>query len=102
MQEAIIQAGGAQHQIKKGQKFKLNKIDGEVGTEVSFDVLALVGDQAKFGTPLVAGAKVVAKILDQGKDKKVTKSIYKRRKGYHKKQGHRQLITQLEVTDIKI
>lgn len=101
MQEAIIQAGGAQLQLKKGQKFKLNKIDGEVGSEVSFDVLALVGDQVKIGTPIVAGAKVVAKVLEQGKDKKMTMSIYKRRKGFHKTRGHRQMITKLEVVDIK-
>ncbi len=99
--EAVIKVDGKQYQVSKGQKLKVSLANVEQGKELSFDALALLDDKSTFGTPIVKGAKVVAKVLDQSKGKKVIVTKYKRRKGYLKTQGHRQLLTELEITDIK-
>ena len=100
--EAIILAGGKQYQVKKGQKISVNKLVAVDGQAVEFDVLAVVeGDKLRVGTPLVSGTKVVGKVLRQYKDEKVIVGTFKRRKGFHKKKGHRQLLTELEIQDIK-
>lgn len=99
--QAIIQTGNKQYTVTKGQNIMVEDFSGEVGTEVQFDCLAILGDEPKIGQPLVEGAKVVAKVLDHTKGKKVIVSTYKRRKGYHKKQGHRQRYTHLQIADIQ-
>ena len=99
--EAIIKTGGQQYQVSKGQKITVNKLDIESGKNIEFDVLALIEDTPVFGEPVVKGAKVIGKILDHKKDNKVIVTKYKRRKGYHKTQGHRQLLTDVEITDIQ-
>ena len=98
--EAIIAVSGSQRQVSKGIKVSINRVDAEVGSDLNFDVLAVLGEQAEFGAPTVKGAKVTAKVLRHFRDDKITVFKYKRRKGYHKKQGHRQDLTEVEITDI--
>ena len=101
--KAIIQTGGKQYEVSKGAQLVLERLPGEVGAQVTFDsVLMIQGDTVKIGTPSIVGARVVGKILAQDKAKKVLIYKYKRRKGYHKKQGHRQLQTRIEVQDILV
>ena len=99
--QAVIQSGAKQYNVAKGDRLLLDKMPGEPGSKVTFDqVLLIHGDSTKIGTPLVAGAKVEGKILAQKKAKKIIVFKYKRRKGYHKKQGHRQQLTEVEITGI--
>ncbi|MBF0104416.1 MAG: 50S ribosomal protein L21 [Deltaproteobacteria bacterium] len=99
--EAIIQTGGKQYKVKQGQKIKVEELSAEVGSELSFDCLALLGDDPKIGQPLVSGAKVVAKVVGHDRAKKIVITKFKRRKGYMRTQGHRQNFTCLEVTDVQ-
>lgn len=100
--QAIIQTGGKQYLVEKGAKIKIEKLEGEAGSAITFDqVLMVTGDTTKIGTPLVSGAKVVGKIIATAKEKKVIVFKYKRRKGYHKTQGHRQTLTQVEIQEIQ-
>ncbi|MGD9592280.1 MAG: 50S ribosomal protein L21 [Candidatus Berkiella sp.] len=99
---AIIRAGGKQHRVKVGQRFKFEKIAGEPGESVELgDVLLLAdGDKVQVGAPLIGNAKVTAKILSHGRGDKVTIIKMRRRKGYRRKQGHRQDFTEVEITKI--
>lgn len=99
--QAVITAEGHQFTVKKGDKVRLNRISQDVGSEVKFDVLMTLGDAPKVGTPLVAGAKVTAKILRHMRDDKVITGKYRKRKGYHKKQGHRQDQTEVEIATVE-
>ena len=100
--QAIIQTGGKQYIVSKGDKILVEKLGGDAGAEVKFDkVLMLKGDEVKIGAPTVAGAVVAGKILAQEKAKKVIAFKYKRRKGYHKTKGHRQELTRVEITEIR-
>lgn len=99
---AIIQTGGKQFKVEKGSRLQIQKLEQEVGADVELgEVLLLNGDGgAKVGTPFVSGAKVLAKIVRQFRAPKVL--IFKKRskKGYRKKQGHRQSLTEIEIKDI--
>jgi len=98
---AVIKTGGKQYRVAKGDKIFVEKLPGNVGDAVSFDQVLLVGgDTLKLGKPLVAGAKVEAKILDQDRGKKVIIFKFRRRKNYHRKTGHRQPFTALEITNV--
>lgn len=98
--QAIIKTGGKQYVVAQGQKLKVEKLDATEGSEVNFDVLVLTGSEVKVGNPVVAGAKVVARILRNAKSRKVLVSTYKRRKGYHKTRGHRQQFTEIQIQSI--
>jgi large subunit ribosomal protein L21 len=99
---AVIKTGGKQYRVSKGDKIFVEKVPGNVGDAVSFDeVLMVGGDAIKIGKPLVAGAKVEAKILEHGRGEKVIIFKFRRRKNYHRKTGHRQPFTTLQITDIK-
>lgn len=100
---AVIKTGGKQYVVTEGDTLKVEKLDAEAGGNVEFtEVLAVgEGESIKVGTPTVAGAKVVAEILGQGKDKKVIIFKKRRRKGYTKKQGHRQSFTSVKISAIK-
>jgi large subunit ribosomal protein L21 len=100
--QAVIQTGGKQYVVKQGQKLKIEKLAGNDGSEVKFDVLAIAGDTLTIGTPKVAGAIVTGKVLRSAKDKKVLVHKHKRRKGYHKNIGHRQTFTEVEITKISL
>jgi len=97
---AIIKTGGKQYRVAEGDTLRVEKLNVE-GDEVTFDQVLLVGgDEVKIGAPLVEGAKVSASILRQGRAKKIIVFKKKRRKGYHKKQGHRQSYTEVKITGI--
>jgi large subunit ribosomal protein L21 len=100
---AVVKTGGKQYRVSKGDKVKIEKIPGDVGAEVSFDQVLMIGgtDDVKVGTPVVSGATVSARIVKQDRSKKVMVFKFKRRKGYKKKQGHRQAYTQVEITGIE-
>lgn len=98
---AVIATGGKQYRVKEGDVLCIEKIDAEVESVVSFDVLLLgEGDEVKVGAPTVAGAKVEAKVLGQVKGEKIVVYKYKSKKTYHRKQGHRQPYTKVEITSI--
>ena len=95
---AVIRTGGKQYKVTSGDVVKIEKIAGEEGKEVVFgEVLALDGT---IGTPLVEGASVKATVLKQAKDVKVIIFKKKRRQNYRRKNGHRQQITLVKITDI--
>ena len=95
---AVIKTGGKQYNVTTGDVVKIEKIAGEEGKEVVFnEVLAL---DANIGTPLVSGASVKAIVLKQAKDAKVIVFKKKRRQNYRRKNGHRQNITIVKITDI--
>ncbi len=99
---AIIRTGGKQYQVETGDTLRVEKLDGEVGDTVELDDVLLVvdGETVKVGQPVVDGAKIVAKIAEQGRHKKVIVFKKKRRKGYSVKKGHRQLFTALTIESI--
>ena len=97
---AIIKTGGKQYRVTEGETLRVEKLNTE-GSSVKFDQVLLVGgDQVKIGVPMVEGASVDAEILRQGRAKKIIVFKKKRRKGYHKKQGHRQAFTEVRITGI--
>uniref|UniRef100_A0A7V4G7U9 Large ribosomal subunit protein bL21 n=1 Tax=Desulfobacca acetoxidans TaxID=60893 RepID=A0A7V4G7U9_9BACT len=99
---AIIQTGGKQYRVAPGDILRVERLPGERGDEIALDQVLLVADEEniRVGQPLVAGARVVGRILQQGKAKKIIVFKKKRRKNYRRKQGHRQLFTALEVKEI--
>ena len=98
---AIIKTGGKQYVVEEGKVISIEKLDVEEGAEVTFDEVLLVsGDDVKIGQPNVAGAKVTGKVLEQGKERKIRIFKYTPKKGYRKRQGHRQPYTKVEITAI--
>ncbi len=99
---AIIQTGGKQYQVAEGDKLRVEKLEGEVGTTLTFSEVLFTGDEAavSVGAPTVAGAVVEATILKQDKAKKVTGIKHKAKKRYKVKFGHRQPFTEVEITKI--
>ena len=100
--QAIIVTGGKQYNVSEGDTLFIEKLPVEAGDAVTFDqVLAIVdGENTKFGAPVVEGAKVEAKVVKNGKGKKIRVFKYKAKKGYHKRQGHRQPYTKVEIGKI--
>jgi large subunit ribosomal protein L21 len=100
---AVIKAGGKQYLVSPGQKLKIEKIEKEVGQEIVFNevLLTVENEKAKIGAPLVSGAKVTAKVISQGKGKKVIILKFKPKTRYHKKMGHRQPYTEVEIKSIE-
>ena len=101
---AIFKTGGKQYSVKTGQILKVEKLEGKKGDSVSFkDVLAIAGSSENMiGAPIVEGAVVEAKILDQVRDKKIIVFKKRRRKNYRLTQGHRQYLTVLKIESISI
>jgi large subunit ribosomal protein L21 len=99
---AVIKTGGKQYKVVAGEKFKVEQIPADIGSEITIDqVLAVgAGDTIKFGAPLVVGATVLAKVIDHGRHDKVKIFKMRRRKHYQKHQGHRQNFTLLEIVSI--
>ena len=100
---AVIQTGGKQYRVAAGDTIHVEKLDGEVGGLVQIDKVLMVGsaDDVTVGRPTVDGASVVGEILAQDRGKKIVIFKHKRRKGYRKKQGHRQYLTTLRIKEIK-
>ncbi|MGH2585218.1 MAG: 50S ribosomal protein L21 [Dehalococcoidia bacterium] len=101
---AVIRTGGKQYTVRPGETLSVEKLDGEVGANVELtDVLMVAdGDSVTLGTPTVAGAKVLAEVVEHGKGKKVVVFKYKPKIRYRKRTGHRQQFTRLSVTEIVI
>lgn len=98
---AIIATGGKQYKVSEGDIVKVEKLDVQAGETYTFDKVLLVsGDDVKVGTPTVAGATVEADVIDTVKGKKIIVYKYKRKTGYHKKNGHRQQYTAVKITKI--
>ena len=100
--QAIIVTGGKQYIVSEGDTLFIEKLEVNAGDSVVFDqVLAIVdGENTKFGTPVVEGAKVDATVVKNGKGKKIRIFKYNPKKGYHKRQGHRQPYTKVEINKI--
>ncbi len=101
---AIIEAGGKQYRVSEGDLIDVERRSGEVGQAVNFQEVLLVGDQETIhvGKPVLAGARVVGTIAEQGKEAKIIVFKFKRRKKYRKKQGHRQLFTRVRIDQIEL
>ena len=101
---AIIKSGGKQYRVKKGEKLKLEKLDTEIGKKIVFDEVLSVGEgvDLKIGTPYLKDAKVEAKVIDEGKSKKIEVIKFKRRKNYRRNFGHRQHYSLVEITNISV
>ena len=93
---AIIETGGKQIKVEQGQEIYIEKLEADVNEVVTFDkVLFVGGENVKVGAPLVEGATVTAKVVQQGRGKKITVFKYKPKKNYHRKLGHRQPFTKV-------
>ena len=98
---AIIATGGKQYKVSEGDVIRVEKLGAEAGSAYTFDqVLVVSGDEVKVGNPTVDGATVEASVIEDGKAKKVVVYKYKRKTGYHKKQGHRQPYTKVKIEKI--
>lgn len=99
---AIVETGGKQYKVAKGSVLRVEKLDVAVGEEVLLDRVLLVecDDQFIVGTPFVPGAQVAAQVRGQGKARKIIVFKYKPKKNYRRKQGHRQMFTELVVNEI--
>ena len=98
---AIIATGGKQYTVKEGDVIKVEKLGVNAGESVTFDqVLFVDNGSAGVGNPTVEGATVTASVVKEGKAKKVIVYKYKRKTGYHKKNGHRQLFTEVKIEKI--
>lgn len=98
---AVVLTGGKQHKVEVGRYFLAEKIAGEVGSKVNLDCLLFVDDKGNVSAGKAAsGVKVVAEILEHGKADKILVTKYKRKKNYHKSQGHRQPYTKLMIVSI--
>ena len=99
---AIVEIAGQQFKVESGRKLYTNRLKGDEGASLSFDRVLLTDNdgQVKIGSPVVEGAKVEAKIVRHLKDDKVIVFKKNRRKGYKVKNGHRQFLTQIEITNI--
>ena len=95
---AVIKTGGKQYKVASGDVVKMEKIAGEEGKEVIFNEVLALDDTV--GTPLVSGASVKATVLKQARDAKVIVFKKKRRQNYRRKNGHRQSVTIVKITDI--
>ena len=99
---AIINISGKQYKVISGARIRVPKQDGETGSSITFDQVLLIkdGDNTEIGAPTLKGASVTGTIIDHGRDKKILVYKKKRRKGYQRKNGHRQWFTEIEFNKI--
>ncbi len=99
---AVIETGGKQYRVNEGDVIRIEKLPEEVGSVVTFEKVLLVsaGDKVSVGTPVVDGAKVTGKVVEQDRAKKIIVFKKNRRKGYQVKQGHRQDYTGVLIEKI--
>ena len=100
----ILETGGKQYRVTEGDTLYIERLEAEAGQTVTFDkVLAVInGENTTFGTPTVAGASVLAEVVKNRKAKKVIVYKMKPKKGYRRKQGHRQAYTQVKINKISV
>lgn len=101
---AVIKTGGKQYKVSEGDVLNFEKLEGDKGDTISFDEVLLVSkdEDVKVGTPFVEGAKVICEIISQIRGPKIIVFKMKRRKGYSKKTGHRQDLTNLKIKEIVV
>lgn len=101
---AVIESGGKQHRVVEGEILKLEKLEVATGEQISFDKVLMVGEgeSVKIGAPYVAGSKVTAEVVAQGRADKVRIIKFRRRKHHLKHQGHRQWFTAVRITGISV
>ena len=99
---AVIKTGGKQYRVAPGESLKVESLVADVGSAISFEEVLLVanGDSIKVGAPSVAGAVVKAEVTAHGRGDKIRIIKHRRRKHYHKEQGHRQNYTAVKITEI--
>ncbi len=98
---AIIATGGKQYKVSEGDVIKVEKLGVAEGEKYTFDHVLMINDgEVKVGTPTVSGASVEASVVEEGRDKKIIVYKYKRKLGYHKKNGHRQPYTKVKIEKI--
>ncbi|MBN1960526.1 MAG: 50S ribosomal protein L21 [Deltaproteobacteria bacterium] len=99
---AVVRTGGKQQRVEPGERLKVEKLDGEVGAEISLNEVLFIGGEGepKIGQPVLTDAKVTAKILSHGRGEKIRVFKRRKRKGFHKTIGHRQEYTELEILGI--
>ena len=99
---AVIKTGGKQYKVAAGEKLKIEKLAGDVGSKVVIDKVLMIndGENTTIGAPLVAGATVSATVLSHGRGDKVMIFKFRRRKHYRKTQGHRQSFTEIQIGEI--
>ena len=100
---AVFKTGGKQYRVSEGETLKIEKLEVELGKKVTFNEVLMIadGENVQVGSPLVDKASVEAKVISQGKGKKVNILKFKRRKQFMKKQGHRQVFTEIQIGKIK-
>ena len=100
---AVFKTGGKQYRVSEGETLKIEKLEVEPGKKVTFNEVLMIadGENVQIGSPLVDKASVEAKVISQGKGKKVNILKFKRRKQSMKRQGHRQLFTEIQIGKIK-
>jgi len=100
---AVVNTGGKQYKVQKGETLRIEKIPGEIGSQVTFDKVLMVadGENIRLGQPLLEKAAVLASIVEQDRTKKIIVFKYKRRKRYRRKQGHRQPYTAIRIDGIE-
>jgi large subunit ribosomal protein L21 len=103
MDYAVIRTGGKQYRVTPGDVFQIEKLAAEPGSDVEFTEVLMTscGDQVQVGSPNLSGARVTARVLEQGRAKKILVFKKKRRKNYRRRQGHRQYLTTVRVTGIE-
>ncbi len=99
---AVVLTGGKQYQVSIGDTLRVERLPGSVGDEIELDRILLVNrdGEVTIGNPYIEGVKVKARILQQGRKRKILVFKYKRRKNYRRKRGHRQYFTELKIEDI--
>jgi large subunit ribosomal protein L21 len=100
---AVVNTGGKQYKVQKGETLRIEKIPGEVGSSVTFDKVLMVadGENIRVGQPVLENVAVQAQIVEQDKAKKILIFKYKRRKRYRRKNGHRQPFTAIRIDGIE-
>ena len=99
---AVLKTGGKQYKVSQGDVIQVEKLEGNVGDKVTLDQILMVGedDKVDVGTPILEGSQVTGEIVDQAKGQKIIVFKKRRRKNYRRKNGHRQLVTHLKITEI--
>lgn len=99
---AVVATGGKQYKVETGDILRVEKLAGDIGSEVAFDQVLMLadGESVRIGQPVVEGVTVKGRIVEQGKSKKILVFKYKRRKRYRRKQGHRQPYTAVKIDAI--
>jgi large subunit ribosomal protein L21 len=99
---AVIKTGGKQYKVAPGDTLKVESLTGDVGAQISFEEVLMIadGDKQTVGAPLIKGGKVSAEVVAHGRGDKIRIIKHRRRKHYHKEQGHRQNFTEVKITAI--